>query len=153
MKIRLFLENTRILYDHFSIIPLLYGSLGLEVLTNEFLNSDDIDILIPEIYLKERWDDFKSFLISNGYKLYDVHEHTFVKNDVYISYASLEGLETFVGININEINKYDTNGIQYLLLSLEQYLKVYTKSINDGYRINVRKKKDKEKIDFIKSHI
>jgi hypothetical protein len=30
-------------------------------------------------------------------------------------------------------------------------LKVYNKSIEDGYRINVRKKKDSEKIKFIEA--
>jgi hypothetical protein len=85
MKKMLFLDNAKLLYDSFSIIPLLYGSLGLEVLTNECLNSDDIDILIPDIYLKEKWNEFKSFLINNGYKIYDDYEHTFVKNNIYYS--------------------------------------------------------------------
>ena len=40
-----------------------------------------------------------------------------------------------------------------MVLSLEQYLLVYTTSIKDGYRINIRKKKDEEKIKLIKKYL
>jgi len=35
-------------------------------------------------------------------------------------------------------------------LSLEQYLKVYTASSKDGYRMNVKNKQDTEKIGLIR---
>ena len=44
-KFNLFLENARLLSDKLGIVPLLYGSLGLEYLTGDALCSDDIDIL------------------------------------------------------------------------------------------------------------
>lgn len=65
-KFELFLENAKLLNNKFNIIPLLYCSLGLEVLTGEDLNSDDIDVLIPEEYLySNKWDEFKKFLEKN----------------------------------------------------------------------------------------
>ena len=54
MKKSLFFENAKLLFDKFGIIPLMYGSLGLEYLTGENLNSDDIDILIPNIFITEK---------------------------------------------------------------------------------------------------
>ena len=36
-KFNLFLENARLLSDKFGIVPLLYGSLGLEYLTGDAL--------------------------------------------------------------------------------------------------------------------
>ena len=36
-------------------------------------------------------------------------------------------------------------------MSLQQYLKVYTQSSKDGYRINTRGKKDNDKINFIEN--
>ena len=48
IKFTKFLQNAQLLNSHFRIIPLIYGSLGLEEITSEDLNSDDIDILIPE---------------------------------------------------------------------------------------------------------
>ena len=65
-KVSLFFENTRILSDTFGITPLLYGSLGLEYLTGENLNADDIDILIPQVYIKEKWEEI-SFKVQKEY--------------------------------------------------------------------------------------
>lgn len=145
-----FLVNAKELEDRFNITPLLYGSLGLEVLTNSSLNADDIDILIPEIYIKgDKWDIFKEYLESSGYILIDKHEHTFRKNDTDFSYASIENLKDFAGIEIQDIETKTDNNTNYLLLSLNQYLKVYEKSSQDGYRINKKEKQDNAKIEFI----
>lgn len=51
-KFNSFLDNAQLLKDNLNIMPLLYDSLGFEVLTNYNFNSDDIDILIPEIFLE-----------------------------------------------------------------------------------------------------
>ncbi len=150
MKKSLFFQNAKLLFDKFEIIPLMYGSLGLEYLAHENLNSDDIDILIPGIFITEKWAEFKDFLATQCYTLTDEHEHIFEKNGVSYSYASLEELETFAGIDLSYIECKTHCGVQFKLLSLEQYLKVYTSSVKDGYRINVRQKKDSEKITFIK---
>ena len=153
MKIHAFIENARLLQEEMQITPLLYGSLGLEYLTKEKLSADDIDILIPEIYLTEQWAAFRAMLERNGYCLIDEHEHTFDKNGVHLSYARLEELESFVGIAVPDILILEADNIRFRLLTLEQYLKVYTASSKDGYRMNVKEKKDQEKIDFIRSRL
>ena len=153
MKKSLFFENVKLLADMFEIIPLMYGSLGLEYITNENLNSDDIDILIPDIFVNERWNEFKNVLTENGYVLIDEHEHSFLKDRVCYSYASFEELESFAKINLSDIECKSDLGVNFKVLSLEQYLKVYTSSFKDGYRINVRKKKDADKILFIQKHL
>ncbi len=149
MKKKAFFENAALLAERLQIIPLLYGSLGLEYATGGNLNADDIDILIPEVFLKERWDGFVTVLTEAGYVLVDLHEHTFRKDGVEYSYASLEELEPFAGIPAAEIAVKEENGVSFRLLSPEQYLRVYETSIRDGYRITVRNKKDREKIEFI----
>ncbi len=149
-KFNYFLKNAKELYETFNIVPLLYGSLGLEVLTNTDLNSDDIDILMPELFVEgKEWKNFKNYLEENGYILIDADEHTFTKDGISYSYASIENLKEFAGIDITDINKYSNANIYYSLLSLEQYLKVYKKSSQDGYRMNKKEKKDNEKINFI----
>ena len=148
-KKQAFLENTKLLSDKLGITPLMYGSLGLEYLTGEDLNADDIDILIPKILLEERWSEFKTILLNDGYTLIDEHEHEFEKEGIHYSYAQIEELESFAGIGISEIATISTGDFCFKLLSLSQYLKVYTASSKDGYRVNVRKKKDSDKIEFI----
>ena len=128
----------------------MYGSLGLEYLSGECLNADDIDILIPKAFLQERWNEFHDLLAQNGYTLIDAHEHTFEKQGIHYSYAQIEELESFAGIGIHEIKTVQRCGCTFKLLSLPQYLKVYTASSKDGYRVNVKEKKDAEKIALIR---
>jgi len=152
-KFNLFLENARFLSDKFGIVPLLYGSLGLEYLTGDALGADDIDILVPRVFITERWHEFKALLEAQGYVLVDEHEHTFVRDDVAYSYADIEDLESFAGIRMKDIEMREADGVRFLLLSLEQYIAVYQKSSKDGYRVNVRQKKDADKIRFIESKL
>ena len=148
-KFNLFLENARFLSDKFGIVPLLYGSLGLEYLTGDDLGVDDIDILVPRVFITDRWYEFKALLETQGYVLVDEHEHTFVRDGVAYSYADIEDLEAFAGIRMKDIEMREADGVRFLLLSLEQYLAVYKQSSKDGYRVNVRQKKDADKIRFI----
>ena len=152
-KFNLFLENARFLSDKFDILPLLYGSLGLEYLTGGVLGADDIDILIPHVFITDRWHEFKELLEAQGYVLADEHEHTFVRDGVAYSYADIEDLESFAGIRMKDIEMREADGVRFLLLSLEQYLAVYKQSSKDGYRVKVRKKKDVDKIRFIESKL
>lgn len=153
-KFNCFLQNAEMLNDKFNIVPLLYGSLGLEVLTDSSLNADDIDILIPQAFVTgDKWTEFKLFLESHGYILIDEHEHTFRKDAVDYSYASIDGLKDFADVDICDIEIRNVSGTKFMLLSLEQYLKVYQKSSQDGYRMNVKEKQDNQKIEFIMNHI
>ena len=152
-KFNLFLENARLLSDKFDIVPLLYGSLGLEYLTGDALCSDDIDILVPCVFITERWHEFKALLEAQGYVLVDEHEHTFERDGVAYSYADIEDIEPFAGIRMKDIEMREADGVRFLLLSLEQYLAVYNQSSRDGYRVNVRQKKDADKIRFIESKL
>ena len=152
-KFNLFLENARLLSDKFDIVPLLYGSLGLEYLTGDALGADDIDILVPRVFITERWHEFKALLEAQGYVLVDENEHTFVLDGVAYSYADIENLEAFAGINTEDIEMHEADGVRFLLLSLEQYLAVYRQSSKDGYRVNIRQKKDSDKIRFIESKL
>ena len=152
-KFNLFLENARLLSDKLGIVPLLYGSLGLEYLTSDVLGADDIDILIPRVFITDRWQEFKAVLEEHGYVLADEHEHTFVRDGVVYSYADIEDLESFAGISTEDIEMHEADGVRFLLLSLEQYLAVYKQSSKDGYRVNVRQKKDADKIKFIESKL
>lgn len=125
----------------------------MEYLTGDDLGADDIDILVPCVFITERWQEFKAILEEHGYVLVDEHEHTFVRDGVAYSYADIEDLDPFAGINTEDIEMYETDGASFLLLSLEQYLAVYRQSSKDGYRVNVRQKKDADKIRFIESKL
>lgn len=150
MKKKLFLQIAKNLNETLGVVPLLFGSLGLEQRLGEKLNADDIDILIPEEYLDEKWDKIIEVMTALGYSLYDVHEHAFEKDGVSAAFASIENLVPFAGVDTVLIPAVDEDGIRYYLLELEDYLKVYTASSRDGYRRDTKNKNDIEKIELIK---
>ena len=76
-----------------------------------------------------------------------------MRDGVAYSYADIEDLESFAGIRMKDIEMREADGVSFLMLSLEQYLAVYKKSSKDGYRVNVRQKKDADKIRFIESKL
>lgn len=79
-----------------------------------------------------------------------MHEHAFSKDNVSVAFAAIESLKPFADVDISNIPIVNENGIQYFLLELQDYLKVYTASSKDGYRVNKKNKQDGEKIKMIK---
>lgn len=151
-KLKFFFKNAEEIQNEFSLIPLLYGSLGLEQVLKENLQADDIDILLPKDYVTgPSWPEFRKFLESKGYVLIDEQEHTFEKEGIHYSYATVENLEEFAGIPWHEISLKNDNGVLYKLLNLEQYLIVYEASSKDGYRQQKKNKQDRAKIDLIET--
>ena len=65
----------------------------------------------------------------------------------------MEELKTFADISADEIEKVTADGVDFRHLTLQQYLKVYTASSKDGYRKDVRNKKDTEKIALIMEYM
>ena len=149
MKKKEFLYIAELLNKQLHIVPLLFGSLGLEQRLHTNLGADDIDVLIPEIFLNEEWDRVVTVMNDNGYVLYDLHEHAFEKSGLSFAFASIESLTPFAGIDLTKIPTVEEMGVHYYLLSLQDYLKVYTASSKDGYRKNVKNKRDEQKIGLI----
>ncbi len=148
-----FLYIAELLNRQLNIVPLLFGSLGLEQRLHTNLNADDIDILIPEVFMNEKWNNIVTIMNNNGYCLYDLHEHAFEKSGISVAFASIEDLMPFAGINLTKIPVIEETGICYYLLNLQDYLKVYIASSKDGYRKNTKNKKDEEKIELINKAI
>lgn len=149
MKKQEFLLIAKELNDKLNIVPLLFGSLGLEQRLHISLNAEDIDVLIPEEFLNEKWQRIVEIMKDNGYRLYDYYEHAFEKDGLSLAFASIESLKPFADVDISKIPLINENGIRYLLLQLEDYLKVYTASSLDGYRKNIKNKQDNQKINLI----
>lgn len=150
MKKKEFLHIAELLNKYLHIVPLLFGSLGLEQRLHTSLNADDIDVLIPEAFLNEKWNSIVAIMNDNGYVLYDLHEHAFEKSGLSFAFASIESLTPFAGINLTRIPVIEETGVHYYLLDLQDYLKVYTASSKDGYRKNTKNKNDEYKIELIK---
>ena len=153
MKKKEFIHIARLMNKQLNIVPLLFGSLGLEQRLSRDLNADDIDVLIPGIFLNERWGSIVTLMNDAGYTLYDLHEHAFEKSGLSVAFAAIENLTPFAGINLKQIPVIEETAATYYLLDLHDYLKVYTASSKDGYRKNVKNKQDEQKIELIKTEI
>lgn len=149
VKKKEFLHIAKLLNEKLHIVPLLFGSLGLEQRLHMGLNADDIDVLIPEAFLDEKWDSIVAVMNDNGYVLYDLHEHAFEKDGLSCAFASIESLTPFAGVDPAKIPVIEEMDVRYYLLDLQDYLKVYTASSKDGYRKNVKNKKDGQKMELI----
>lgn len=76
-----FINIAKTFNKELDIIPLLYGSLGLEKVTGLNFSPEDIDILIPLFFLEEKWEKLKKVMELQGYKMVDLHEHEFMKTN------------------------------------------------------------------------
>ena len=158
-KFLVFLDLAKKMNRKFSVIPMLYGSLGLQMLVNEDLNPDDIDICVPQFLyrLSERWQDLLVFMQSEGYELIDLHEHFFQKDEIGVNIGVIDGdepeaipsVEAFLGTDAEEFPILVTDGAIYKLLTLQQYFSVYSRSLEDNYRVEKTVYKDQKKIDII----
>ena len=57
----------------------------------------------------------------------------------------------FSGVNPGELTVVE-NVVRYRVLNIQEYLKTYKASLVDGYRRDIRGKRDSEKIALIRSH-
>ncbi|MCA0983511.1 phosphoribosylanthranilate isomerase [Halobacillus yeomjeoni] len=153
-----FLEIASKLNDN-DIIPLLMGSVGLEVVTRKKWNAQDLDIHVPgdemgwevpaELNI-HNWNEIVNIMASMEYELIDLHEHNFSKEGLSVEFGIIDTLPSFAGVQLNDLELHMWKGIKYYLLNEYQYLSVYEASSKDSYRAENNNNKDFEKIEFLK---
>lgn len=154
-----FISIARKLND-FAIVPLLMGSVGMEIVTGTSWDAQDIDIHIPgdkrgwevppelSIY---NWEKIMKIMESMGYDLINLHEHEFSKNGLSVAFGIIDTLPDFAGIQMDDLELHHSGEATYYLLNPRQYLAVYEASSKDSYRADKNNNKDYTKIDFLKS--
>ena len=144
------------------IVPLLMGSLGLEQVTGQDWQARDIDIHVHgdergwEAPDEERiydMDKIEPMMERLGYRLVDLHEHEFQKDDLSVEFGGMNTLEDFAGIPLDELEKHQTAGAIYFLPNAEQYLKIYQASSQDSYRNEQNNDKDFAKIAYLENFL
>jgi hypothetical protein len=144
-----FIYISRLLNENLEIVPVLYGSLGLEKVAKVDFSPQDIDILVPLTYLEEKWQLLQHTMEQLGYMMVNLQEHEFIKNDIKIGFAFTEDLLKFADVDYTSLNVFEDNGSEYYLLTISDYLKVYNKSLQDGYRRTKNNNKDLNKIEIL----
>ena len=156
-----FIEIAKKLND-IEIIPLLMGSVGLEVITGKSWDTQDLDIHVPgdkrgwevppELSI-HNWIDIVNIMNSMDYSLIDLHEHEFYKDGLSVEFGIIDTLPNFAEVQLEDLEIHQERNVKYYLLNPEQYLCVYESSSKDSYRADKNNHKDIRKIDFLKSII
>lgn len=126
-KFSTFLEITKALNKH-GIVPTLYGSLGLYRLIGPIDDIDDIDIVVPEVYAKEKLSDLLKIMQSMGYKQDGTFPHEFTKGEGQIGFELEEELKEFAKIDLSRYRITKTNSVEFKELHPEDYLKIYRRA-------------------------
>lgn len=137
-----FLNVSKVLNEKLRIMPVLYGSLGLEKVTGLEFSPQDIDILVPLRFIKEEWQTLQNVMEELNYTMVDLHEHKFLKAEFEIGFAFEEDLWEFASVDYTKLKEVNEACVSYRLLSIEDYLRVYKRASKDGYRRSKNNNKD-----------
>ena len=96
------------------------------------------------------YENFNVKVLNQAMPFYLSNKGRYIWSENPFEVTIENGVFSFEG---KDIEMHEADGVRFLLLSLEQYLLVYQKSSKDGYRVNVRQKKDADKIKFIESKL
>lgn len=144
-----FIRIVKMLNRQLNIVPVLFGSLGLSKVAEVDFSPDDIDILIPLIYLEDDWGDLEQTMGKLGYTLVDLDEHEFNKHDFKIGFSYIEDLKEFADVDYKTLETIEENEVTYQILTIKDYFKVYSKSLQDGYRRTKNNGKDLSKVEVL----
>lgn len=152
-KFTIFLEVAKELNNAFDVTPVLYGSLGLYRIINESKSANDIDFLVPEKLINEKWSELIALMKSLKFELKNEHEHEFSRDGEIVAFGSESDLIEFAKVDSNNLKVSQIDGIGFRELTPEQYLSCYQLMLRDNYRQEKRGSDDKEKITLIEEYL
>lgn len=135
-----------------NIKPIIYGSFGVANYLGDVKDFEDIDILIEDEFLNNKWKEFRNFFEKNGFVLMNEKEHEFEFEGKKVGFASKNILiKDKIISDFSELVQYKNTDV--FTLTPEDFLKAYEFSVKDGYRIDTRGKKDAEIIEKLGNYI
>lgn len=146
-----FLNVAKMLNNDLRVVPVLYGSLGLSRVTDLDFSPQDIDILVPLPFLTTEWETLQQTMEQLGYTLIDLHEHEFRKDDITIGFSFTEDLVAFANVDDQSLHVFEDSGTTFHLLTIADYFKIYSASLQDGYRRTKNNSKDLKKVKILKT--
>ncbi|MDR2569904.1 MAG: hypothetical protein LBD23_06355 [Oscillospiraceae bacterium] len=156
IKEKEFFRLAKKMNEQFAIIPLLFGSVALNMLVEDDVYMGDIDIAVPHYMRPDRkWicPDLVKFMENEEYEFTCLHEGEFHKGDIMIHFAGDNGFMEYADIDVTKSPIMQTDGAMYKILTLEQQVNSYTVSAECDFR---QRDSDKEwyvNNDLIKANI
>lgn len=126
--------------------------LGVANYLGNFKDFEDIDLLIEDEFVNNKWEEFRKLFESRGFNLVSEKEHEFEFDGKKVGFASRNILIKDKIINdFSELVQYKNKDV--FTLTPEGFLKAYQFSVKDGYRIDTRGKKDQDIIEKLRIYI
>ncbi len=132
--------------NKYDITPTIYGSLGLYHLIGQLDEINDIDIIIPNKNLVDKFDELEKIMKGIGYKRDPYYKHEFTKGNDRVGFEPESDL-TKIAINPDSLQISEVNGSKFKELSPKDYLIVYKDTLN---RWQAKVKQIKKKVDILK---
>lgn len=137
--------------NRLGIEPIIYGGLGLSLLTKKSFEIRDIDFLLKDSDIDKHWGGIKQLLKRHKYRLDPKHKREFIGKKPYISFLSLGDVKDLATIQFSELEKYEIGSGSYRNLNLEQYLDIYQNGLKKSiWRQKRKNESDLKKIALIK---
>jgi hypothetical protein len=119
--------------ERFAFIPLLFGSIALNLQVEEEVRTGDIDIAVPHLYCPSRAAlcyDLIIMMENLGYELVDYWEGEFhdIKNNIMVHMVGDHVFMDYLSVDVTECPILQTDGAIYKLYTLEHLFKSYDKS-------------------------
>jgi hypothetical protein len=152
-KFNTFLEASKQMNEELDIIPILYGSLGLNRAIGEFATVNDIDALIPDVFISERWNELHILMKTLGFELRDIKEHEFARNGIIIAFAGESESVGLIGTKSEDLPITEINSVKFKEFTPEQYLVMYRRFSRNGYRRKKKGEADQRKIQLIEEYL
>jgi hypothetical protein len=129
-----FLFLAKKMNEQLAIIPLLFGSVALNMLVDDEVEMGDLDIALPHFMRPDRKYlclEFIKFMENNDYKYIDLHEGEFHKGEILIHTAGDSWFKEYADIDATECPIMQSNGAVYKIFTLEHQVKAYSVSARE----------------------
>lgn len=152
-KYDLFLVLAKGVNEHFQISPVLFGSVGLYLQLHTEKEVDDLDLLLPQTFMDERWEELKKFMLDQGFQLVSEEKHGFSNGQHLVEFSTDEEIFRLTGVPAEALKHEHEYGADFRVLSLRQYLALYQALSEDEKRTKQKSLQDQEKIRLIKAEL
>ncbi len=134
----------------------MYGSQGASLYLGAFKEFGDIDLLVPDEWVSQDWSKLVTIMQGLGFALVDEREHEFTHSSG--TRAAFAGRNILIRDGILEslddcMREFEINGVSVQSLKPEIFKKAYEFSVKDGYRKDIRGKKDRQIIELFEKYL
>ncbi|MGN0523661.1 MAG: HD domain-containing protein [Eubacterium sp.] len=119
-----FTDVARLINIRLEEIPILYGSLGVEIRVKKDMKCQDINVLLSKEIISERWNDLVDIMSTAGFVLKNRDRHIFDREGIEFTFTNKDEFNHYSGIDIDAFEKIN-DFAEYYLPKVSDFLALY----------------------------